>query len=243
LGRLLPRQLGRNAFLHGRSHRLYVFNPSQNPQHFTHSLPFLFHNTTNTLLDGGTFSTGYYRTETINFATTKVVTPGWHQIFLRGILANWLVTMAVFLSISAREIISKIFAIWMPVMCFVGLGTDHVIANMYFIPMAIFVGSPNISVGYYIWKSMIPSALGNIVGGGLFVGGVYWYLCLAGNEVEIHFDENVQDHAVFEQGVPIDGRVPDSAGNARSGVAKELNGSQFKKEEAGGAGSDASTTV
>jgi formate/nitrite transporter FocA (FNT family) len=127
--------------------------------------------------------------------------------------------MAVFLSISAREIISKIFAIWMPVMCFVGLGTDHVIANMYFIPMAIFVGSPNISVGYYIWKSMIPSALGNIVGGGLFVGGVYWYLYLAGNEVEIHFDESVQDHAVFEQGGPIDGRVPDSAGNARSGVA------------------------
>ncbi|TVY62743.1 putative formate transporter [Lachnellula suecica] len=178
---------------------------------------------------GGTFSTGGYHTETLAFATTKVVTPGWHQIFLRGILANWLVTMAVFLSISAREIISKIFAIWMPVMCFVGLGTDHVIANMYFIPMAIFEGSTDISVGYYIWKSMIPSALGNIVGGGLFVGGVYWYLYLAGNEVEIHFDHTPMDTAVLEQGGP----VPDAAGGARSGLAKDLHGNQFKKEEAG----------
>lgn len=73
-------------------------------------------------------------------------------------------------------------------MCFVGLRTDHVIANMYFIPLVIFVGLPDISVGYYIWKSMIPSVLGNIVGGGLFVGVLYWYLYLAGNDVEIHFD-------------------------------------------------------
>jgi formate/nitrite transporter FocA (FNT family) len=58
-------------------------------------------------------------------------------------------------------------------MCFVDLGTDHVIANMYFIPMTIFAGSPDISAGYYIWKSMIPSAIGNIAGDGLFVGVLY----------------------------------------------------------------------
>ena len=125
-------------------------------------------------------------------------------------------------------------------MCFVGLGTDHVIANMYFVPMAIFEGSPDISVGYYIWKSMIPSAIGNIVGGGLFVGGVYWYLYLEGTEVEIHFDNMGVDHAVYEQGGPVgDARVSDAAGTARSGIAKDLHGGQFKKEEAGG--SDAST--
>jgi formate/nitrite transporter FocA (FNT family) len=78
--------------------------------------------------------------------------------------------MTVFLAIFSREIISKIVAIWFPVMCFVGLGTDHVIANMYFIPLAIFLGSPDITAGYYIWKSMIPSFLGNFVGGGLFTG-------------------------------------------------------------------------
>jgi hypothetical protein len=147
--------------------------------------------------------------------------------------------MAVFLSISSREIISKIVAIWFPVMCFVGLGTDHIIANMYFIPMAIFEGSPNISVGYYIWKSMIPSALGNIVGGGLFVGVVYWYLYLAGQEVEIHFDLRPADIAVSEQGVPVsrnDSVVPDSMGAAHSGIAKDLNGSYFKEEANGSDG-------
>ena len=46
----------------------------------------------------------------------------------------------------------------------------------FFVPISIFLGDPQISVGYYIWKSMIPSLLGNIVGGGLMVGVMYWYL-------------------------------------------------------------------
>ncbi len=46
--------------------------------------------------------------------------------------------------------------------------------------MSIFLGDPDISVGYYIWKSMIPALLGNIVGGGLMVATMYWYLNLTG---------------------------------------------------------------
>lgn len=143
--------------------------------------------------------------------------------------------MAVFLSISSREIISKIVSIWFPVMCFVGLGTDHVIANMFFIPLAIFEGSTNITVGYYIWKSMIPAALGNIVGGGLFVGVLYWYLYLAGTEVPIHFDTPGQESALYQQGGPVS-RVntheefPDSSGQAKSGLGLELHASNFVKE-------------
>jgi formate/nitrite transporter FocA (FNT family) len=49
-----------------------------------------------------------YRTQTIKFATKKVVTPQWHVIFLRGIGANWLVCLACFLACSAREQVSKI---------------------------------------------------------------------------------------------------------------------------------------
>jgi hypothetical protein len=70
-------------------------------------------------------------------------------------------------------------AIWWPTFAFVILGFDHVVANMFYIPIAIFLGAPEISVGYYIWKSMIPALLGNIIGGGVFVGAVYWYLYLA----------------------------------------------------------------
>lgn len=85
------------------------------------------------------------------------------QIFLRAIGANWLVCLAVFLSISAREISSKIIAIWFPTACFVGLALDHVVANMFFMPMGIWCGAP-FSVGYYIWKSMIPTGMYDLTG-------------------------------------------------------------------------------
>ncbi|TVY81495.1 putative formate transporter [Lachnellula suecica] len=129
-----------------------------------------------------------YKQQTINFAIMKAQTPAWHQIFLRAIGANWLVCMAVFLSISAREISSKIIAIWFPTATFVALALDHVVANMFFIPIGIWNGAP-FGVGYYIWKSLIPTALGNTVGGGLFVGAIYWYLYLTGEgDVEVSFE-------------------------------------------------------
>jgi len=206
---------------------------------------------------GGTFETGEYKTEALAFAKTKAVTPMWHQIFLRGILCNWLVCMAVFLALSSREVISKIVATWFPVFTFVGLGFDHVIANMFFMPLAIFLGAPEpLTVGYYIWKSMIPAAIGNLIGGGLFVGVLYWYLYLAGNEVPIHFDNMPMDTAVYEQGGPIEHRmtntgagtgysqsnghgpeikdghqIPDSGNNGVSGLARELHGKMFKKDK------------
>lgn len=72
---------------------------------------------------GGTFSTGAYREEAISFAMTKAAVPMWHQIFLRGIGCNWLVCLAVWQSIQARELVSKVYAVWLPIMTFVGLGS------------------------------------------------------------------------------------------------------------------------
>jgi formate/nitrite transporter FocA (FNT family) len=114
-----------------------------------------------------------YKTRTVNFAMQKAQQPGWHQFYLRAIGTNWMVCMAVFLSISAREIGSKILAIWFPTATFVALALDHVIANMFFIPTGIWNGA-SFGVGHYIWKSLIPTTLGNMVGGGLFVGAIYW---------------------------------------------------------------------
>jgi hypothetical protein len=155
--------------------------------------------------------------------------------------------MAVFLAVSSREVISKIVAIWFPMMCFVGLGADHVIANMYYIPLAIFLGAPApLNVSYYIWKSMIPTFLGNLIGGGFFMGAVYWYLYLAGSEVAIHFDNTATDNAVYEQGGPIrhvmtEGgagtgysneheNLPDSRNKGISGLAKEYSDKIFHKK-------------
>lgn len=123
---------------------------------------------------------------------------------LRGIGANRLVCMAVWLSISAREIVSKVTATWWPTACFVALALDHVIANMYFIPTAIFCGSPDITVGYYIWKSMIPTTIGNMIGGSVMVALPYWYLYLTGEgSAEVDFNVGPVQSAIREIGGPV----------------------------------------
>jgi len=179
---------------------------------------------------GEVFSIPAYRTEVINFATMKCLVPQWHQIFLRAIGANWLVCFAVFISISSRDIASKIIAIWWPTMTFVALGLDHVVANMAFIPLSIFYGHPDIGVGLYIWKSMIPTTLGNIVGGGLFVGVVYWYLYLTGDGSDnIKFDIGGLDTAM-EAGGPMGPSRRRSVPNSQSSQdEKVLEGSEPKE--------------
>lgn len=76
----------------------------------------------------------------------------------------------------AREYFSKVMAIWWLTFAFVYLGLDHVVANMFFVPTANFHGDPAISTTFYIWKSLIPALVGNIVSGALFVGVFFWYL-------------------------------------------------------------------
>ncbi|ALJ05027.1 formate transporter [Pseudalgibacter alginicilyticus] len=102
--------------------------------------------------------------------------------FLKGIGANWLVCLAVWQGMAAKDTVGKIFAIWLPVMAFVTLGFEHSIANMYFIPLAIFEGV-NITWSEFIINNLAPATLGNIVGGVIFVGMPYGYLF--GNKVKI----------------------------------------------------------
>ncbi|KAF1739689.1 putative formate transporter [Beauveria bassiana] len=137
---------------------------------------------------GGVLDNELYRDQAIKFADESAYTPMWHQIFLRAICANWLVSLACWLAFQARDVAGKIAAIWWPVFAFVALGLDHVVANMCFIPTAILLGSPRITVSYYIWKSMTPALLGNIVGGGLCVATLHWYLHLTGTMEPIPID-------------------------------------------------------
>ena len=88
----------------------------------------------------------------IAFATKKQVTPQMHQIFLRAIGCNWLVCLAVFLGVQAKDLASKVIGMWWPIMAFVSLGLDHVVANMFFIPLGIWAHTPQLSAGLYIWK-------------------------------------------------------------------------------------------
>lgn len=99
------------------------------------------------------------------------------QAFVRGILCNALVCLAVWLCFAARDVASKILAIIFPVSAFVALGFEHSIANMYFIPLGMLIGDGEISVSEFL-MNVIPVTAGNIVGGSIFVAFVYWVVYL-----------------------------------------------------------------
>ncbi|OCF30508.1 hypothetical protein I316_07836 [Kwoniella heveanensis BCC8398] len=99
----------------------------------------------------------------VSVAVTKTH-EGWGPCLLRGIGCNFLVCLAVWLGTGAREIVSKIAALHFPAFMFVFLGFEHVIVNMYYVPIGMINGA-DVSVGRYVWQSMIPSLIGNIIGG------------------------------------------------------------------------------
>jgi len=117
---------------------------------------------------------------------TKKVSLGFGEALFRGIGCNWLVCLAVWMALAARQTISKIFAIFFPIMGFVAIGFEHCIANMYFIPTGIFLKNwagihPTVALnlnmldwGNFVWKNLLPVTIGNIIGGGVFVGMSYW---------------------------------------------------------------------
>ena len=99
------------------------------------------------------------------------------QAFIRGILCNVLVCLAVWLCFAARDVAGKILAIIFPISAFVALGFEHSVANMYFIPLGMLLSGGDITVIDFI-NNLIPVTLGNIVGGGLLVAIVYWSIYL-----------------------------------------------------------------
>jgi len=100
------------------------------------------------------------------------VSMSWLTTFIKGIGANWFVCLAIWFAMSSKSSSGKIFGLWFPVACFVVLGYEHCIANMFFIPLGMFNGA-DISIGSLFINNLIPATLGNVVGGALFVGGLY----------------------------------------------------------------------
>ena len=97
------------------------------------------------------------------------------QIFLRALGCNWLVCLAVWMALAADDVTGKILAIFFPIMAFVAMGFDHVVANMFFIPAAIFADVPGIGWGDALHNWLF-AFLGNVAGAVIFVAGAYWYL-------------------------------------------------------------------
>ncbi len=99
------------------------------------------------------------------------------KVFIKGIGANWLVCLGMWMGYASKSIEGKCIGIWIPVMLFVTLGYEHSIANLFFIPAAIYSGA-DIMWSDFILQNLLPATLGNLVGGSLLVGCVYWFLYL-----------------------------------------------------------------
>ncbi|MDR2404888.1 MAG: formate/nitrite transporter family protein [Deltaproteobacteria bacterium] len=105
------------------------------------------------------------------------------EAFLRGILCNWLVCLAIFMSLTSETAVSKAVLMWPPITAFVALGMEHSVANMFFIPLGLFMGnSPEViesgvtltaTCKTFLVDNLIPVTLGNIVGGIIFVSLPY----------------------------------------------------------------------
>ena len=121
----------------------------------------------------GDMLTGTAAQKAISIAQSKVeLSPV--VAFLRGIMCNIIVVLAVWMATASQDIVSKIFACWFPIMLFVLSGFEHSVANMFFLPMGMYMGA---DINWYqIWSNIIPVTFGNIVGGGIIVPLSY-YLC------------------------------------------------------------------
>ena len=104
-------------------------------------------------------------------ATAKCSLP-FQTAFVRGILCNWLVCMAVYMASGCASLAGKMVAVWFPISAFVALGFDHSVANMFIIPLGMMRGA-QVTVSDFLMKNLLPVTLGNIVGGALCVMGLY----------------------------------------------------------------------
>ena len=129
------------------------------------------------------FDGGNLATMVVNTAVTKA-TISFSDGLLRGILCNILVCMAVWCAFAADELAGKVLALWLPVMLFIVGGFEHCVANMYFIPAGMLASSlygisaPGLSFFGYFVTNLIPVTIGNIIGGGICVGAMYYVIYL-----------------------------------------------------------------
>jgi formate/nitrite transporter len=115
------------------------------------------------------------------------------EAFVLGVLCNVLVCLAVWLSYSARTTADRILAIVPPISAFVAAGFEHSIANMYFVPLGLFIAAFDpafvaargldaqaqaLSWTGFLGRNLLPVTIGNVIGGTLLVGAVYWFVYL-----------------------------------------------------------------
>ncbi len=148
-------------------------------------------------------------------ATAKGETETTLQIFLRAVGCNWLVCLAVWMAMAADDIGGKVLAIFFPITAFVAMGFDHVVANMFFLPAAVFANVPGIGWGDVL-HNLVFAFFGNLVGAAVFVSGAYYWLF-------------GREEAETAGAVAGDGHAG-ADGDARAGNGRAAAGSQRREE-------------
>lgn len=124
----------------------------------------------------GEFGGGKIENAAIKIASAKV-SIGFAEAFFKGILCNMLVCLAVWLAMAGRSVTDKVLAIIFPISAFVAAGFEHCVANMYFVPLGIFLagdtGPEGLTWGAFIVNNLLPVTMGNILGGAGLVGLIY----------------------------------------------------------------------
>ena len=139
-----------------------------------------------------TFGNGAVGLAALEIARAKT-SIGFVPAIVLGILCNGLVCLAVWLCLGARSTADKILAILFPISAFVAAGFEHSIANMYFIPIGLFIKTdttflaalgktvsdyPTLTWANFVVVNLLPVTIGNIIGGVVLVGATYWFVYL-----------------------------------------------------------------
>jgi formate/nitrite transporter len=140
--------------------------------------------------------TGSLGVRALDIAAVKT-SLGFREAVLLGVLANALVCLAVWLSLSARSLTDKILAVIFPITAFVAAGFEHSVANMYFVPAGLLIKAwaaggfwsasgttaadyPTVTWGDFLFGNLVPVTIGNMIGGGVLVALVYWFAYIRG---------------------------------------------------------------
>ena len=132
----------------------------------------------------GQMNDGAVAKTAVALATAKCALP-FGEAFFKAVLCNVLVCLAVWIAMAGRTVTDKAIAIIFPVAAFVACGFEHSIANMYFIPLGIFLDAQAAVTGVAhpaalnwpgLFHNLLPVTLGNLVGGAVMVGLVYWLI-------------------------------------------------------------------
>jgi len=111
--------------------------------------------------------------------------------FFRAILCNMVVVLAVWMATGASTVQGKVLTLWFPISAFVISGFEHIVANMFFIPVGMFYGA-NVTWEQMFTSNFLPVTLGNLVGGAVIIPCMYYMIYLNGSNVKSSSTEEVK---------------------------------------------------